>query len=554
MNNFFLSYILCIPILLWNCKNRENANTIKDSETEIDIDYKKPKTLCQKLLQTCCYCCTLDNNSENSNNSRCNTSNLEEINLENSSFEDIASSIVLLGTNLPHVKYYYTRYDLNKEEKLYIKYNISLDEQILNENLIYNSKITDKFSIIINKMFKTENFIFYIKNTLNNISEKKIAFLKFTLEPEIVDFLKVEKKNWKNLSSEILGEPSLYSEFPLVPRLPNGVCTINPKELMIKTHFCMFFPSVIDNQFITLKSLTQKIEKSLDLISLTEATEENSIQAYISKHTPISKHNTMSNLYEHEDNYNEMDIHYDPYYKKHHNKILKKYNMLSYGKNIDLENINFMMKYYLINNANKWSLICKETVNCNSTIPFGYKQPNVIEAIFIMLYAIKNNIKSIYSSGIPTSTQGEKIDNQYVIEYTKKSNSISINLKSKKDIENYILIKPNCGENTIQKTGYQKGFINPTDICYCCPSYCCHENILLKNPFYCSSNCSRPCFLSPCIYPAISGLCIYPTSNSCCDRCTSLSCSENKCCCLHCFCETVCVLGFCASPFIFYLL
>lgn len=554
MNNFFLSHILLISILLWSCKNRENANTMKDSETEIDIDYKKPETCCQKLLQTCCYCCTVDKNFDNSNNSRYNMSNLEEINLENNSFDDIASSVVYLSNKLPHVKYYYTRYELNKEEKLYIKYNISLDEQILNENLIYNSKITDKFSIIINKMFKTENFIFYIKNTLNNISEKKIDFIKFTLEPEIVDFLKVEKKIWKNLSSEILGEASLYSEFPLVPRSPNGVCPINPRKLMNKTHFCMFFPSMIDNQFITLKSLTQKIEKYLDIISLTEATEENSTQAYLSKYNAIYKHNTMSNLYEYEDKYNEMETHYDPYYRKNNNRTTKRTNILTHEKSVYVENINFMMKYYLMNNANQWSLIYKEAVNSDFIIPYGYKQPNVIEAIFIMLYAIKNNIKSIHSSGIPTCTQGEKIDNQYVIEYIKKSNSISINLKPKKNIENYFLMQPNCGENTIKKTGYQKGFINPADICYFCPSYCCHENILLKNPFYCSQNCSNKCFSSHFICPAINGLCIYPTSDSCCDKFTSLSCSENICCCLHCCCETVCLLGLCASPFIFCLL
>lgn len=532
MKNKYLFLTILGFSLLYNCTSLENTSSMKyeieSANTDTNINKTNDNTCCKTFLETCFSCCVVDE-EENIVEEEEFISTEDQIIFEGKEFSSIAT---LLINNGYYSEYYYTNSAIKKtdNEKKFIEFKLSIEEEPseLRDYIIIDNE-SRPFSSTINQMYSDGKYIFYAHYLKHEVKEKNLFLVKFLLKQELIDFIRVEKTVWKNLGYEIFGESDVYSEFPLVPRLP-GATSLNPKNKLAEDHRCLYFPSIIRGRCITLNVLINEISKLLEkkIINNKAHMEEEVTNEFIPEHT-------LNDLNSHDRNEIE-----DPYKVEKNDK--KKYNGLCFGEFVDEYNITFHIDSYLKRYSNKWSLMYTKSIE-RSSIPDEYSIPSLIEAIFIMVDAINNNIRSICNEGILTALQGEKADSNYFVKYKKETNSIEISLKKFNKKQNCFIIKRNCGEKTINETGYQTAFVNPDTCCHC-PTHCYCHDVLIQNPCWCDGISNEIHPLVNNIWPAIGGCCIYPTSKSWCERCKTISFSENS----TCICMKCLGLAFCIFP------
>lgn len=504
MKSKYLFLAVFGSFLLYNCANVENTSSMKyeieSANTDANVNNTNDNTCCKTFLETCFSCCVVDEEEEEDIVEEEELMSTEDqIIFEGKEFSSIAT---LLFNNGYSSEYYYTNSTIKKtdNEKKFIEFKLSIEEEPfeLGDYIIIDNE-SRTFSSTINKMYADGKYIFYSQYLKHKAKEEKSFLVKFLLKQELIDFIRIEKTVWKNLGHEIFGRSDVYSEFPLVPRLPGGI-SLNPKNKLVEDHRCLYFSSIIMGRCITLNVLMNEINRLLErkTINNNSHMEEDITTEFVPEHT-------LNDLNNHDRN----EIEYTYRMDKNDKKI---YNSLCFGEFVDKYNISFHIDSYLNRYSNQWALVYTKSIEL-SYIPDEYSIPSLIEALFIMVDAIKNNVKSICDQGIITSVQGERADSSYFVKYKKDTNSIEISLKKLKKNQNCFVIKRNCGEKTIKETGYQTAFVNPNTCCHC-PTHCYCHDVLLQNPCYCDGASSYIHPLINNIWPAIGGCCIYPTSKS----------------------------------------
>lgn len=520
------SFIILINIFVClSCKIEDRS--LKMKETEKIVHNNSEKTFVRKFLELCCASCLIEDHDYD-NDSVLDDNVLKinyRLNYNDNNFENIVSLMHKIKNREKQINTYSTKFEIISDKELYIKFYTSLIEatyEKINEESFILSETFQSFSKIINEKFRQQIYEFYIPYLFESNCAENITFVKINLDPKLIELHSIEKKIWKKMNHTILGESDFYSEFPLIQRSLFGACPLNSKKMMTVTHFPFFFPALINGKLIIFDYLSELINRKLKNIEIKKINKEN-----------IHKENIDSDFIPEVtiDDLNEQQTSKSPSSicnsiannRRIFDKEEIECNSLILDSFIKKKEIKSLIIDYLNKSSNSWSLISREPVRFNS-IPNGYVLPNTGEALLIMLYAIENEIEIILNSGIITNEKKEKSNDNYFIEYNKAFNLIKIKSKPIEKESMVFIIKENYEENKSTKNAHQKAFM-PFDYSYCiCSEYCCHETILLKNPFFCCQKCFALCKnCNICRCPAISGFCIYPTSESWCERCQSCS-------------------------------
>lgn len=526
-------YLFIILINIFGCLSCKIEDpSLEMKETEKIIHNNHEKTFVRKLLELCCAPCLVeDHEYDNDNILDDNVLKINyRLNYYENNFENIVSLMHKIKNRENQINTYFTKFEIKSDKELYIKFYTSLIESTyekINERSFVINDSFQSFSTIITEKFRQQKYEFYIPYLFQSNCVDNITFVKVNLEPKLVDLYSLEKKVWKKMNHKILGESDFYSEFPLIQRLPFGVCPLDSRKIMTKTHFPLFLPALINGKLIIFDYLSELINKKLKSIELKKINKENIHKENIDR--DFIPEVTIDDLNEQQTSKSPSSICNSI---ANNRRIFDKEEIecdsLTLDDFIKKKEIKSLIIDYLNKSSNSWSLISREPVKLNS-IPNGYVLPNTGEALLIMLYAIENEIEIILNSGILTSEKKGNSNDNYFIEYIKTFNSIKIKSKSIQEESIVFIKKENDEENKSIKNGYQNAFM-PFEYSYCiCSEYCCHETILLKNPFFCCQKCFALCKnCSICRCPAISDFCIYPTAESWCERCEGCSCEQIK--------------------------
>lgn len=499
--------------LFTSCSNYDNV------KTGMKEDYRREK---------------FENEIDNDNLEQEN--GIPGFNFNDSSLKNVASFLV--EENSGYNKNYFARSYSSDNQDLFIKFKIILiDNNDMIGEVPVLGDVNESISVVLNRMFREEKYVFCVKHRLNGVKSGNNSFVKFVLDTKLVEYLCAEKKFWGRVGDNVLGKTDLYPDSPLIRRMPFGICPINPKKLMKDTHFLLFMPAIVNGSFVTFDDLHNLVGRALENIKIKnfhidEEEEEKNKDLY----TELTLEDLNSNSKRNSDSIVNVD---DPILYGGNEVAGEKKGICSdelvLSRSLNHQDINHIVNDYLNDRANAWGLVYMEMASYSS-IPSGYRLPNIIEAISIMLYAIENNLELILDTGIAVGEKREKLGGLYFVKYLKEYNSINICLKEASLIEKVVILKnwDNRGGDIISDT-FQNAFVAPDYLCHICmcPTYCWHNGTLMKNPFCYCDWCYNYCglkmpFDEMCVCPAIGGCCIYPNSQSCCDRFSYMSCEGNE--------------------------